>query len=99
MKKFFALMLVFVCFLLFSCTAADVTVPRGQSGESRFPQEGSKAALTVNISSGTFHLDGECRYAKNMKEENKKIIFYGNIKSALADGYKPCSVCAKEYKT
>lgn len=92
-------MLALFCLLLASCAEADITVGRGQGTAGSFPCEGSKTALTVNISSGTFHLDAQCRYAKNMKEENKKIIFYSNISFALADGYTPCSACAKEYKT
>ena len=86
--------------LLSSCAEADITVTRGQgSAENKFPKTETTYTLTVNISSGTFHLDENCRYVKNMKEENKKIICYSEIKTAMADGYKPCSACAGEYKT
>lgn len=99
MKKIFAALLVSVAAMLVSCTAADITVARGEGGnKNNFPEKGSTVALTVNVSSGTFHTDENCRYAKNIKEENKKIIYYSEIYSALADGYTPCSACAPEYK-
>lgn len=86
--------------LLSSCAEADITVTRGQgSAENKFPKTENTFVLTVNISSGTFHVDENCRYVKNMKEENKKIISYSEIKTAMTDGYKPCSACAGEYKT
>ena len=86
--------------MLSSCTEADITVKGGQgSAENRFPKEENKFVLTVNVSSGTFHLDENCRYVKNIKEENKITIRYSEIETAMADGYKPCSACAAEYKT
>ena len=100
MKKLLFALIASAAVLLSSCAEADVTVLRGESGAAgnRFPEKGSATALTVNISSGTFHLDGKCRYAEKMKEENKKIIYYSEVADALADGYEPCSACAHEYK-
>lgn len=99
-KKLTAVFFASAVILLSSCTAADVTVTGGEGrAENKFPAEEKKYVLTVNISSGTFHLDEACRYAENMKEENKKTIYYGEIETAMADGYKPCSACAAEYKT
>ena len=99
-KKLTAVFFASAVILLSSCTAADITVTGGEgSAENKFPAEEKKYVLTVNISSGTFHLDEACRYAENMKEENKKTIYYGEIETAMADGYKPCSACAAEYKT
>ena len=99
-KKMLATFLAAAMLLLSSCTEADVTVKRGEgSAQNKFPAEEKNFTLTVNISSGTFHLDGECRYVKAMKEENKKTICYSKIETAMADGYKPCSACAAEYKT
>ena len=99
-KKIFVSFLAFAVILLSACTEADVTVRAGEgSSENRFPKTESAFALTVNISSGTFHLDENCRYVKTMKEENKKIICYSEIETAKADGFKPCSACAAQYKT
>ena len=99
MKRFILSLILLATVLLTSCAQADITIARGQeSAENAFPKTESAVALTVNISSGTFHLDKKCRYAVNMKEENRKTIFYSDINSALADGYKPCSACAPEYK-
>lgn len=99
-KRLMAAFLAVAVLLLSSCTDADVTVKRGEgSAENKFPSEEKKFALTVNPSSGTFHLDEECRYVKSMKEENKKTIYYSEIETAMADSYKPCSACAAEYKT
>ena len=100
MRKFIAALIASASLLLSSCTAADIIVTQGQgSAENKFPEEESAIALTVNISSGTFHLDENCRYVKNMKEENKKIISYSEVETAMADGFKACSACAAEYKT
>ena len=99
MRKFIAALLALTLLLLSSCTAADITVTQGQgSAENKFPKEESAIALTVNISSGTFHIDENCRYAEKIKEENKKTVKYSSIELALEDGYSPCSVCAPEYK-
>lgn len=99
-KNIFASFLAASAVLLSSCTAADITVKGGEgSAENKFPKTENAFVLTVNISSGTFHLDENCRYVKNMKEENKKIISYSEIETAMADGFKPCSACAAEYKT
>jgi hypothetical protein len=97
MKRFFAALILSAAMLLCSCTAADIIVSASEDVKNRFPQDGG-ISLTVNISSGTFHIDGNCRYAVKIKEENRKIIYYSEIKMALADGYKPCSACAAEYK-
>lgn len=81
-----------------SCTDADVVINGGESNiKSNFPEEGS-ASVIINISSGTFHLDEECRYVAGMKEENKKIVTFGDVSEALKMGLKPCSGCAEEYK-
>ena len=98
MKRLVIAALLFSAVLMLgACTAADITVTKGEgSAENSFPKTGESVALTVNISSGTFHMDAECRYTKNTKEENKKTIFYSNIALALEDGYKPCSACAQE---
>ena len=99
-KRTTAFFLAFAVMMLSSCMKADITVRGGQgSAENKFPKEENKFVLTVNVSSGTFHLDESCRYVKNMKEENKAIIRYSEIETAIADGYKPCSACAAEYKT
>ncbi len=98
--KTIAAFLAAAVILLSSCTEADVTVRGGEgSAENKFPKTENAFVLTVNISSGTFHIDENCRYVKNMKEENKKIISYVQIETAKADGFKPCSACAAEYKT
>ena len=98
MKRLAALAIITVA-LLSSCARADITVKQGESrAENTFPENVGAFALTVNISSGTFHTDAECRHVKNTKEENKKIIYYIDINDARADGYKPCSACAPEYK-
>lgn len=99
MKRLAAILLATVLFLLTSCTAADITVAEGEGkAENKFPQSEKRFALTVNITTGTFHLDEKCRYAEKTKEENKKIIYFSDIGEAFADGYKPCSACAPEYK-
>ena len=99
-KKILLSFLAAAVLMLSSCTEADITVHAGEgSAENKFPETENKFVLTVNISSGTFHLDENCRYVKNIKEENKKIIRYGKIETAMVDGFKPCSACAAEYKT
>jgi hypothetical protein len=99
-KRTIAAFIAAAVMMLSSCTEADITVKGGQgSAENKFPKEENKFVLTVNVSSGTFHLDENCRYVKNIKEENKKIISYSEVETAIADGFKACSACAAEYKT
>ncbi len=100
MRRFaYSCLALLLCLGLSACTDADIVIVPGQSGaESLFPERGA-AAVTVNLSSGKFHTDEACRHAVNIKEENKKIIFYRDASEALADGFTPCSVCAGEYKT
>ncbi len=105
-NKFLKGLSAFVCIisallLLCSCADADIVVSRddGAKEQTGAPtQTEGIFALTVNISTGTFHLDEDCRYAQKAKEENKKIIFYSDVQTAIEDGYTPCSVCAGEYK-
>ena len=100
LKKIFVSFLVSFVLIFSSCADADIRVTCGEGrAENKFPETEKSFALTVNISSGTFHVDENCRYVKNMKEENKKIISYSEIETAIGDGFKPCSVCAAEYKT
>ncbi|MBQ8861457.1 MAG: hypothetical protein IJ021_01805 [Clostridia bacterium] len=92
-------LLLAFCLCFCSCMQADIVIDAEQSrAENAFPPQGT-VAVTVNLSSGRFHTDSSCRHAVNIKEENKKIIFYRNATEALLDGFKPCSVCAEEYKT
>ena len=92
------LLMVF-CIYFCSCTDADIVISAGESRESAaFPMHNT-VALTVNLSSGKFHTDENCRHAVNIKEENKKTVYYRNAAEALGDGFEPCSVCAEEYKT
>ncbi len=82
-----------------SCESADIVVSRTNSELSYASTiEIGAFCVTVNISTGTFHLDEECRYVVKTKEENKKIIYYTDAQTVLEDGYSPCSVCAGEYK-
>ena len=91
--------LLVLCMGFCSCTDADIVVCAGQSrGSSSFPIH-STVALTVNLSSGKFHTDENCRYAVTIKEENKKTVYYRDAAEALADGFEPCTVCAGKYKT
>ncbi|MBQ8862275.1 MAG: hypothetical protein IJ021_06000 [Clostridia bacterium] len=100
MRKTAIICLLFVLCLCFcSCTDADIVILAGQSrSESAFPEKGP-VAVTVNLSSGMFHTDESCRHAVNIKEENRKIIFYRDAQEALDDGFEPCSVCAGKFKT
>lgn len=85
--------------LLCSCDSADIVVSRtNEATRQTSPPESGEVCVTVNISTGTFHLDEECRYVIKTKEENKKIIYYPDVRTVLEDGYTPCSVCAGEYK-
>ncbi len=100
MRRFDCVCIALVlCLCLSACTNADIVIAPGQSGAgSLFPDKGA-VAVTVNLSSGKFHTDEACRHAVNIKEENKKIIFYRDAGEALTDGFTPCSACAGEYKT
>ncbi|MFA6948606.1 MAG: hypothetical protein WCQ72_06470 [Eubacteriales bacterium] len=62
-------------------------------------QKASLYTVIINKNSKTFHINPNCSHVKNMKEENKLIVETDDIASLIADGYKPCGSCAKEYKT
>ncbi|MBO5023923.1 MAG: hypothetical protein J6D11_06415 [Clostridia bacterium] len=97
----FVCLLVVAALLLCSCTDADIVISHesgAKAQSTQVMQETEKFSLTVNISTGTFHLSENCRYAEKTKEENKKIILYSDVQTAIEDGYTPCSVCAGEYK-
>ena len=97
-KIIFLISCALAMMILTSCTDADVVIKHGESAADHcFPEEGSVSVI-INISSGTFHLDENCRYVVGMKEENKKIILFGDAVQAVEAGIKPCSGCADEYK-
>ena len=52
--------------------------------------------LIVNTGSKTFHADPDCRAVKQMKAENRRDEDVAP-ESLLAQGYKPCGLCAKEF--
>ena len=71
-KKLSALAcIVFMLCLLCSCVSADIVIS-GEAYESSATSTNynDTTALIVNISSGTFHLDENCRYVLKTKEEN-----------------------------
>lgn len=53
--------------------------------------------VLVNLNSGTFHADLNCRHIKSMNEENKGE-YTGTIDEIKSAGYKPCGTCSKQYK-
>ncbi len=84
--------------MLTSCDDADMVVSHGERYCTTAVDTAEYICVTVNISSGKFHLDEDCRYAVNIKNENKKTLLYSNVSAAIDDGYSPCSACAAEYK-
>ncbi|MGN1095234.1 MAG: hypothetical protein ACI4QR_02480 [Eubacteriales bacterium] len=97
----FLCIIIPICIALSSCSAADIIIKVGEnefSCETSFTEHAGNTEAVVNVSSGTFHLDKECRYAANISEENRKIISCREVQTLLDDGYKPCSFCASEYK-
>ncbi len=96
-KKLSALSLAVLALALASCGEADIVIDGG-SGFENTEKEYAFSAV-VNISSGTFHLGADCRYAKTIKDENRKIIKYDDAAVLIEDGYTPCSYCASEYKS
>jgi hypothetical protein len=91
--------IVFMLLLLCSCVGADIVISGSADKSSATSMNcNDTTALIVNISTGTFHLDENCRYVLKTKEENKKIIFYPDVQTAMEDGYTPCSVCTGEYE-
>lgn len=95
--------ILFIMSMFFSCGKADIVISRDDSvknsdiGTENTISDGMK--IIINISSGVFHADENCRYVSAMKDENKKIITCRDIALIIEDGYKPCSYCASQYKT
>lgn len=105
MKKILAFsavicIIVSICTVFSSCEEADIIVSQvgHESYENTAAGLSGEITITVNISSGTFHLDENCRYAAKINEKNKKTLIYSDARTALEDGYIPCSLCAGEYK-
>lgn len=55
---------------------------------------GEKKTFVVNTNSKKFHTQ-ECKFAKDIKQENKKI-YNGTASSLIKNGYKPCQTCMPE---
>lgn len=95
--------ILFILSMFYSCEKADIVIsredPAKTAGSESEITENAGLEIVVNISSGTFHTDKNCRYVSAMKEENKKIIVCRDIALIAEDGYKPCSYCASQYKT
>lgn len=107
MKKLVILLLA-ATVLLCSCGSADIIVRSDMRGAKTVDYEDEKKTppetdgegmltVTVNRSSGVFHVSADCYGAVTMKEENRIEKKYANIAQAISDGYKPCGICAKEY--
>lgn len=100
---FFAssVIILLVAIMLLSCGKADISISKNKTEPDCIPVTKVQGAVkaTVNISSGVFHLDENCRFVSAMKDENKKIIFCEDVKTLTDDGYRPCSVCASYCET
>ncbi len=97
MKKYFVMMTVLLLFS--SCMpASDATIDLERETETVFSESGEKIAVILNKNSKTFHLDADCFYLKNMKEENRMDMEVETLEVLLSHDYKPCGRCAKEVK-
>lgn len=100
-------------FLLSACNADsdyDVILIRSTDGasasvtsETLFPAQSEPTAddteitVIVNRNSGTYHIDPACRYAVQIREENRLTI-HADPQSLSRRGYTPCSVCTAAYR-
>lgn len=94
----FFMCIILIIMMLSSCADADIVISHGERHHTTAVDTAEYICVTVNISSGKFHLDENCRHAVKIKNENKKTLLYSNVSAAIDDGYSPCSVCAAEYK-
>ena len=108
-----AVTLLCCIFLLSACNTDpnyDVILIRSTDGasasvtsETLFPVHSETAAddteitVIVNRNSGTYHIDPACRYAVQIREENRLTI-HADPQSLSRRGYTPCSVCAAAYR-
>lgn len=59
--------------------------------EDVFNDKGEKKTYIINLNSKKFH-DKNCKFAKDIKEENKKV-YKGTKQSLIKNGYEPCKSC------
>lgn len=104
-KRLFCVFIL-ICVLLASasCGSADIVI-RTKTVVTTAPSETSSDAgqheqgvLFVNRNTGTFHISGDCSAVLSMKPENR-LELKCDVQAALANGYKPCGLCSKIYKT
>lgn len=102
MKKLICfLILTAVIFCAVSCGDADIVIRTKTLPMTSTEKAAAEISnvIIVNRVSGVFHISNTCSGAASMKEENRLELEYGNIADAISDGYKPCGICAKMYKT
>jgi hypothetical protein len=63
-----------------------------KSSENNNQNDNEDCKVYGNKSTKKVH-NSDCRYAKNMKQEN--LVVFDNIEDALISGYFQCSVCAE----
>lgn len=82
-------------------TSESETTTINTTAKDEQPSQNAAQMYTViiNIKSKTFHIDPNCQHVKKMKDENKMTLQTDNIAELIAQGYKPCGTCAKQFKT
>lgn len=66
--------------------------------KSAIPDVNAKQlTVIVNKSSKVFHVSSSCSAVKRMSDKNKGTM-KGTVKQIKSAGYKPCGICAKQYR-
>lgn len=79
------------------CTASaqisDIVTEVITSGDSE-----DKLTVVINTKSGTLHVNPQCRHVAKANIDNLNTIKCDDIYALIAQGYKPCGTCSKDYK-
>ncbi len=96
-----------------SCAPSGTTVIATAKGSTKIEQksenidqstsknDGSDIPITggavINKNTKVIHIDPECSSVKKMSEKNRLDIDGKEISKYIAEGYKLCSLCGKDY--
>lgn len=92
MKRFLALMFIFVL-LLSSCSTLEHIDVEGDETKSQPVHESGDVIYVANLNTRSYHTE-DCYLAKRIKEENKWETF--DLDFLISREFTPCKRCIKE---
>lgn len=91
MKRFFALILIFVL-TLSSCSTLEHIDVRGDESKGELVHKGGDVLYVANVNSKSYHTS-ECYITKGIKEENRHETY--DLEFLISREFTPCKKCIK----